>query len=190
MTRKGRPPPTSVLGSACFYPAGPDPRRCALVGTHRCETNVRSLFRGRFHPESVRTDFGGTSRSWKSLTWKVTTSWTSRSIKYKLVTKVGSWLEGVHDELVLVGQRRHRVGDEIQVDAAAGPGSQGRRADVKVCRCRSPPPKSPRFRILNLDGLSNPHTAPGQLACKSRTGLRVRAFTSSSIILKFSKMRI
>ena len=135
---------------------------------------------------SVRTDFGGTSRSWKSLTWKVTTSWTSRSIKYKLVTKVGSWLEGVHDELVLVGQRRHRVGDEIQVDAAAGPGSQGRRADVKVCRCRSPPPKSPRFRILNLDGLSNPHTAPGQLACKSRTGLRVRAFTSSSIILKLN----
>ena len=60
------------------------------------------------------------------------TLWTAdRSVKYKLVTKVGAWLEGVHDELVLVGlegvhdelvlvgQRRHRVGAEIQAAAAA-----------------------------------------------------------------------
>ena len=39
----------------------------------------------------------------------------------KLVTKVGALLEGVHDELVLVGQRRHRVGAEIQADAASVP---------------------------------------------------------------------
>ena len=49
------------------------------------------------------------------------------------MTKVGAWLEGVHDELVLVGlegvhdelvlvgQRRHRVSAEIQAVAAAVP---------------------------------------------------------------------
>ena len=169
-------PELRLLVPASHWP-WPTPR---YLGTHRCETNVRSLFRGSLHPASVRTDFRKTPRSWKSFTKKVTTSWTGRSIGYKLVTKVGAWLEGVYDELVLVGQSRHRVGEEIQADAAAVPGSQGGRADVEVCRCRSTPPTSPGFRIPILDNLSNPHTAPGQLACKSRTGLRVRASTRPS----------
>ena len=117
---------------------------------------------------------------------KVTTSWTGRSIGSMLVTKVGVWLEGVHDGLVLIAQKRHRVGEELQAHAAADPGSLGGRADVEVCRCRSTPPTSPRFGIPNFDDLSNPYTAPGQLACKSRTGPRVRASSLSSIILNFN----